>query len=802
MTRTLEVIILAQDQASAQFKTISKNMEVLTYGAQQAAMGFGAIAAAGTALIAKTTLTAARTEELGVVIDNLGKVAGYSKEELDAHEKGIKDLGITTQGARTIMSRFMGAELDLADASKIARAAQDLAVIAMQDSSEAAENLTYAIASMQPRILRQYGLFLNLNDVYKQVAQALGKDVQELTEAEKRQGMLNAVIDQAGNFAGTYESAMTTAGKQLRSFRRYTEEISNEFGANYLPAFGEAIGMATRFAKSILGASDASKQAAANIVLITTASSSAMAGLTGLMVAATKLMPAMGFLFGPAGLAVLGAGALTALATSALQSEASFKANKKALLELSKTQREYVEGVKELIPQTEKATVSARSYHYDAMKAAEATAALAAAWEFSITKAEEMDRALRQEQDEYIAAAEAAYKFEEAVVEAATEAEMNITISLGRTMLDLRDNIAAYEELESTVTTVYANTTDIVDNFNDWREQQQKGLQDRLLELEEKRQEKIAWVLAGAHARTQEENDEALAYWNARYDKERDKLIHTVNEKIAYREEEKNEDIARAQEAAAERSRLAEEERLAEMERLRTAQEERILLFGLEMLAYKDQLKVPIEGWEDMKISADDFLALTEAGIIPLTDDLKEDLGGALTELGDTFEETGGTGEESMEDLRDVIQDAIGDVMDMGTETDNLEETTDEAHGDMRKHIKRTIQRMERYCGSVREAIRLTKELARVESGVGLGAGTEPFGSGPGLQAGLTYVPARMPAILDEGEAVLTRRQAADWRAGISRQTNVYVYAGGVYGMDGAEELIDQMIRETGRYVI
>jgi len=138
----INIIVKARDEASKVLGNVAGSMESLEDNARKALLPLGAISGIGTAIIGKMTMTAARTEELGVVIENLGRVSGYSQEELAEVEESITNLGITTQGARTIMSRFMGAELDLADASKIARAAQDLAVIGMQDSSEAAETLT------------------------------------------------------------------------------------------------------------------------------------------------------------------------------------------------------------------------------------------------------------------------------------------------------------------------------------------------------------------------------------------------------------------------------------------------------------------------------------------------------------------------------------------------------------------------------------------------------------------------------------------------------------------------------------
>ena len=111
----IAIVVKAKDEASETLKGVDKALHGLKKAGEAAIIPMGALAAVGTALIAKSVLTAARTEELGVVIENLGRVSGYSEEQLAETEAAIKKLGITTQGAQTVMSRFMGAEIDLAD---------------------------------------------------------------------------------------------------------------------------------------------------------------------------------------------------------------------------------------------------------------------------------------------------------------------------------------------------------------------------------------------------------------------------------------------------------------------------------------------------------------------------------------------------------------------------------------------------------------------------------------------------------------------------------------------------------------
>ena len=112
------------------------------------------------------TFTAGRTEELKIVLENVGRVSGLSSSYLAQQEKAIKDLGITTIEARTTLIRFMQAQIDVSYATKIARVAQDLAVIAGLNTADAVQQITDAIAAQRPMLLRQFGIVSDLTDVY------------------------------------------------------------------------------------------------------------------------------------------------------------------------------------------------------------------------------------------------------------------------------------------------------------------------------------------------------------------------------------------------------------------------------------------------------------------------------------------------------------------------------------------------------------------------------------------------------------------------------------------------------------
>jgi hypothetical protein len=85
-------------------------------------------------------------------------------------------------------------------------------------------------------ILRNIGINVNLQAAYQQMAEGLGKSTRELTENERVQARLNAVMERGSDIAGTYEASMGTAGKQILSMQRYVSDLKTTFGETFSEA--------------------------------------------------------------------------------------------------------------------------------------------------------------------------------------------------------------------------------------------------------------------------------------------------------------------------------------------------------------------------------------------------------------------------------------------------------------------------------------------------------------------------------------------------------------------------------------
>lgn len=279
-------------EASTALGQLTNDAKSMSSAMQPAALALSAVAAACSAVIVKSTLTAARTEELGMALTavaanaqktalangDLGKAEQLLKGNLDKVTESIKAKGITTQVALSLTAQFARYNLDLAKSTDLARVSQDAAVLSMENSSENLDGLMYGIITYNQRILRTHGINVDLSKAFDTEAAAIGKTADTMNEAEKVAATLNAVIAEGGRLTGTYEAAMDSAGKRLRSMDRYWEEARNNLGKAFLPVMAKLVDTATEVLKAFNALNPAQQQAAGTFMVLTAAVTGAVGG--------------------------------------------------------------------------------------------------------------------------------------------------------------------------------------------------------------------------------------------------------------------------------------------------------------------------------------------------------------------------------------------------------------------------------------------------------------------------------------------------------------------------------------------
>jgi len=194
------------DQIPEQVKAqdnLKKSTEELGQGAEEASKGFTILRnAMGTALgVAAVNLVsnvtgrlkgfakasfdaAARVEELDIAMNSIGEATGLGADTIKEATTAIRNNGIELAAAQQIAIEFAQNQLDLASASKVARVAQDLAVIAGQNSTATTQLLTQAIITGNSMLLKSAGISRLASEGYAEYAKSIGKSVRQLSAQE------------------------------------------------------------------------------------------------------------------------------------------------------------------------------------------------------------------------------------------------------------------------------------------------------------------------------------------------------------------------------------------------------------------------------------------------------------------------------------------------------------------------------------------------------------------------------------------------------------------------------------------
>lgn len=222
---------------------------------QKAAAWAATLGAAAVAAGVGFFMAAARVEELDFAMKAVAKSTGISYDAIRSTAIAVKQQGIEMATAQELATQFARANLNLANATKIARVAQDLAVVSGQNSTQVTQQLMMAIVKQDTEMLRSAGITVNAQQAYEAYADSVGKKVKDLSNAEKQQVFLNMILAEGAKVAGVYESAMKSASKVLRSFPRLLNDISVSLGGPLLSAFGPIIvttyEMVKAFAKAV-----------------------------------------------------------------------------------------------------------------------------------------------------------------------------------------------------------------------------------------------------------------------------------------------------------------------------------------------------------------------------------------------------------------------------------------------------------------------------------------------------------------------------------------------------------------------
>lgn len=202
----------------------------------------------------KSFKAAAEVERLDLALEAVGASSGKGYEALKQASDSMRTVGIQAAQAQKTTLKFAQSNIDLSKSADIARVAQDLSVASSMSGEEALSSLTMAITTGNTRILRQVGITTDAGTAYGRYASSIGKAAKDLTMGERRQAVMNLVLQEGTKAAGAFALSLQSPAKLVEEFSQLNKELQVTMGAALLKGFGPIIKSAYGFQAAIVRA--------------------------------------------------------------------------------------------------------------------------------------------------------------------------------------------------------------------------------------------------------------------------------------------------------------------------------------------------------------------------------------------------------------------------------------------------------------------------------------------------------------------------------------------------------------------
>lgn len=209
--------------------------------AKGAAVGLAIVGGAAAAFGVSAFLAAGRAQEMTTALHAMANANKISTTSVDQAVKSVRGMGITYSDAQQAVAAFVQANLDVSQASKLARVAQDFAVVSNQNSSDTLSLLVQGIQEQNSTLLKSAGSTVLAGTAMSNYAKSLGLTVAQLTPTQREQAVLNAVMADGQHVAGAYAAAMQDPYKVLGSMPRVIDNIKVGIGQGLVQAIGPSV---------------------------------------------------------------------------------------------------------------------------------------------------------------------------------------------------------------------------------------------------------------------------------------------------------------------------------------------------------------------------------------------------------------------------------------------------------------------------------------------------------------------------------------------------------------------------------
>src|SRR3972149_119849 len=203
---------------------------------QSLALGFTVPLVASAAVLTQFDQSAAKLQ-VGEAFERTSKQMGASSKEIlnalrESSGGTISELDMAAAASRAMILGVADTTTEFTQLMEIAR---DRARVFGVSTTSAFNDLTLGIGRQSRLILDNLGIIVRVEDATKAYAESLGKTVDELSLDEKRQGFLNAVLEQTEKTIDRNALATKNASENYMAARASIDDLVTTVQSKALP---------------------------------------------------------------------------------------------------------------------------------------------------------------------------------------------------------------------------------------------------------------------------------------------------------------------------------------------------------------------------------------------------------------------------------------------------------------------------------------------------------------------------------------------------------------------------------------
>jgi len=284
-TKNIDIVINAKDNASKAFDTlwdkIKKNLNTIKIAS-------GAVSAWLVALWKKFLDASIENEPLQKSFERLSESAWIaSKDMIDAMRKAsqgtVADTQLMASANKAYALGIVNSAEDMATMIEVARLKGQAMWRTME---EALDDITTWLWRWSAQILDNLWIVIKAEEANEKYAQSIWKTVKELTDEEKKQALVNAVIEQGKKELAEAGEVQLTTQEKIARLNATRENTKNTIGDALIPVFDKLLTKITPIIEKVADWIEKNPELTANILMITTA-------VAWLTFACTTIIPAL-----------------------------------------------------------------------------------------------------------------------------------------------------------------------------------------------------------------------------------------------------------------------------------------------------------------------------------------------------------------------------------------------------------------------------------------------------------------------------------------------------------------------------